>query len=124
MQVNEIQKVEPQCRIYILGCKADLVQPNQGTQARARDVAASERSRCVTKEQVAAYCESVHPEAAVYFETSALTGVGVLAAFERCCRDWLAKPKRDDTHTRASAISLDLEDKKKKKTAMLPCCNQ
>jgi len=132
--------VEPQCRVYVLGCKSDLVQPNQGTQAapsRGRGAthggggsssasgSGQQRARCVSREDVSRYCASVQPEPATYFETSALTGSGISAPFEQACRDWAARPKKEFDYMRQGAVSLDDHDDRRRKKGMLAtCCNQ
>lgn len=121
--IDELHKVEPNCRVYVLGCKADLIAINQGTQAagRARGSVHSnqQRSRCVPKEEIEAFCAEVQPQAALYFETSALTGAGALAPFVQVCKDWQAKPKAEVY--RGASVSLDEPGERRKKG---PCCNQ
>jgi Ras-related protein Rab-24 len=136
--VSELHKVEPQCRVYVLGCKSDLLGSGggPGPSSRARGSSAhgggggggGGRQRCVSVDEIEAFCQSIQPEPAQYFETSALTGAGVLAPFESACRDWLSRPSARSQEQlfrqQQYAISLDQPDERRKKGLAATCCNQ
>jgi len=130
--ITELHKVEPNCRVYILGCKADLLAQGaaasggQGGRTRGASAiqGAAVRQRCVSVDEVHAFCHTVQPDPAQYFETSALTGAGVMEAFQAACKDWLAKPRSQEHMRPQFSISLDEPDQRRKKGLAATCCNQ
>ena len=123
--VNELKKVEPNCQVYIIGCKSDLLSPPPGApRARLAGTSpSSARQRCVSLQEIELFCESLTPERGQYFETSALNGTGIQEAFAKCCQDWMAKPKKD-YYNRGGMIRLDDREERKKKGMLQTCCNQ
>lgn len=91
------------CILTIVGCKADEINQNN-------------KKRGVPKDVILNYCSSIN---ARHYETSALSGHGVVQPFTEIAQQWALKPKKTNNNKNQQSILQSEEQQKGEKGG---CC--
>jgi Ras-related protein Rab-24 len=94
--IGEIQAVEDNCILTIVGCKLDMIEKNKSKRGVAREI-------------VQQYANTIGAKA---FETSALSGQGVAQPFTDIAQQFSTKPKKQPQGDQVLNVNDSAQQKK------------
>jgi len=101
--INELQKLEKDCKIYLCATKVDLLQGDN-------------KKRAVDYHNTTDYADEIGADV---FETSSKTGENISEMFLKIAKDYAENPRNNLESFRDSTISLSKSSKKRK-----ACCGR